>query len=85
VKIIELMPPAVQTELHDTKHQPDRPEGEGAKIGMPLAQFTDEAWEGLENGDEQIAVGEMTKKNADSWDKERQSVFQKIVAMMAGK
>jgi len=40
VKVIELFPPAVQTELHDEKHQPDIKNGRS--IGMPLDQFTDE-------------------------------------------
>lgn len=40
VKVIEILPPAVQTELHDAKHQPDIKDGH--KIGMPLADFTDE-------------------------------------------
>jgi short-subunit dehydrogenase involved in D-alanine esterification of teichoic acids len=83
VKIIELMPPAVQTELHDTKHQPDMPEGAGAKIGMPLAQFTDEAWEGLEKGEEQIAVGDICVNATNSWEKERQKTFHAMVAMMS--
>ena len=42
VKIIELLPPAVQTELHDFEF------GEkGKDIGMPLKDFTEEAFEGL--------------------------------------
>jgi short-subunit dehydrogenase involved in D-alanine esterification of teichoic acids len=42
VNVVELLPPAVQTELHDAKHQPDIKDG--GSIGMPLAQFTDEVW-----------------------------------------
>jgi len=55
VKIIELIPPAVQTELHDAKHQPDIVDGH--KIGMPLNEFTDEAWQGLQDGHEDVMVG----------------------------
>lgn len=40
VKVVELFPPAVQTELHDDKHQPDIKNG-GA-IGMALDEFTDQ-------------------------------------------
>ncbi|KAL9619517.1 MAG: hypothetical protein Q9160_005880 [Pyrenula sp. 1 TL-2023] len=40
VKVIEIYPPAVQTELHDEKHQPEIRNGN--KIGMPLADFTEE-------------------------------------------
>ncbi|KAI0886698.1 putative short-chain dehydrogenase/oxidoreductase [Annulohypoxylon maeteangense] len=55
VKIVEVFPPAVQTELHDTKHQPDLVNG--GEIGMPLAEFIDRMCEGLRRGDEQFAVG----------------------------
>ena len=40
IKVIEIFPPAVQTELHDEKHQPDIKDGRS--MGMPLDQFTDE-------------------------------------------
>ncbi|KAL4869427.1 hypothetical protein BDV12DRAFT_185133 [Aspergillus spectabilis] len=51
LKIIEFSPPAVQTELHDDMGP------HGAKIGMPLDQFTDEAWKGLQEGKDTIVVG----------------------------
>jgi short-subunit dehydrogenase involved in D-alanine esterification of teichoic acids len=38
VKVIEIYPPAVQTELHDEKHQPDIKNGRS--MGMPLGEFT---------------------------------------------
>jgi short-subunit dehydrogenase involved in D-alanine esterification of teichoic acids len=74
LKVIEVFPPAVQTELHDEKHQPDLKPGLGSKMGMPLAEFIDECSAGLENGDEQIFVGEMTKANL-SWEMQRQDAF----------
>lgn len=40
IKIIEIFPPAVQTELHDAKHQPEIKDGRS--IGMPLDEFIDE-------------------------------------------
>lgn len=40
VKVIEIFPPAVQTELHDEKHQPDIKNG--GSMGMPLDEFTKE-------------------------------------------
>ncbi len=42
-------------ELHDAKHQPDIKNG--SQIGMPLAEFTDRAWEGLVAGKDSIPVG----------------------------
>lgn len=82
VKIIELFPPAVQTELHDAKHQPDIKDG--GKIGMPLDEFTKQAWEGLEQGKEDIPVGP-----AVNWyevvETGRQKEIRKMVEMGAGK
>lgn len=60
LKIIEVYPPAVQTELHDSKHQPDLKNGN--QIGMPLADFTEQLWTGLSQGDNEIAIG--TAKDA---------------------
>ncbi|CCX15283.1 hypothetical protein FPQ18DRAFT_299486 [Pyronema domesticum] len=50
VRVIEIMPPAVQTELHDEKYQPDIKNG--AALGMPLQAFVDETWEDLVKGQE---------------------------------
>jgi short-subunit dehydrogenase involved in D-alanine esterification of teichoic acids len=44
LKIVEIYPPAVQTELHDQKHQPDIVNGR--EMGMPLAEFTNEVSSG---------------------------------------
>ncbi|KIH88356.1 short-chain dehydrogenase/oxidoreductase [Sporothrix brasiliensis 5110] len=40
LRVVEVFPPAVQTELHDTVHQPDLENG--GQLGMPLAAFTNE-------------------------------------------
>ncbi|GAB7356696.1 hypothetical protein MBLNU459_g7405t1 [Dothideomycetes sp. NU459] len=79
VNVIEIFPPAVQTELHDEKHQPDIKNG-GA-IGMPLKDFTDETWAGLEANRDQIAVG-MAKQSFDGWEQERQKAFFGMKAAM---
>lgn len=42
VKVIEILPPAVQTELHDEKHQPDIKNGR--QMGMPLDEFIEATW-----------------------------------------
>ncbi|KAI9658201.1 MAG: hypothetical protein M1831_004048 [Alyxoria varia] len=55
VQVVELLPPAVQTELHDEKHQPDLKNG--GEFGMPLGVFTDKAWEGLCNGGVEVPIG----------------------------
>ncbi|KAM0280846.1 hypothetical protein ACHAQH_003876 [Verticillium albo-atrum] len=50
VRVIEVVPPAVQTELHTRQGL--------APIGIPLQDFIDETWAALESGDEdEILVG----------------------------
>ncbi|KAI1397757.1 putative short-chain dehydrogenase/oxidoreductase [Hypoxylon fuscum] len=60
IRVVEVFPPAVQTELHDTKHQPDLVNG--GELGMPLAAFTEQMYQGLQRGDAQFAVG-----HAEEW------------------
>ena len=77
VKIIELFPPAVQTELHDYQGE------KGKEIGMPLKDFVEEAFEGLckegrEN--EQIPVQAVkTFMGFDTWERERQGIMMKMI------
>lgn len=79
IKVIEVFPPAVQTELHDAKHQPDIKNG--AHIGMPLEEFTEEAWAKLVNGDEQIPVGFVTKV-FEAFEDKRQEMFKGFMLNM---
>lgn len=79
IEVIEIFPPAVQTELHDAKHQPDIKNG-GA-IGMPLNEFTEETYRGLEAGKDQIAVG-MSQGAFNTWEQERQKMFHHMVEAM---
>lgn len=51
VRVIELIPPLVETELH--AHQ----KIEGAPAGMPLARFVEEAMRAIERGTEEAAIG----------------------------
>lgn len=46
---------ATTAELHNEKNQPNLKSER--QIGMPLDQFTDEAYEGLAAGKEEVAVG----------------------------
>ncbi|UKZ68643.1 uncharacterized protein TrAtP1_009668 [Trichoderma atroviride] len=55
VRIIEIFPPSVQTELHDARHQPDLKNG--AQIGMPLEDFTEAAHNAIIRGEEDIVIG----------------------------
>jgi short-subunit dehydrogenase involved in D-alanine esterification of teichoic acids len=79
VKVIEIFPPAVQTELHDAKHQPDIKDG--GNIGMSLEEFTNEAWAGLTEGLEQIPVG-FVAKAFDAFENKRQEMFHGMMMKM---
>jgi uncharacterized oxidoreductase len=50
VRVVELSPPAVSTELHDYMGP------KGRDIGIPLEEFVREAMEGLNSGSEEIHV-----------------------------
>lgn len=54
LRVVEVFPPAVQTELHDPVHQPDLENG--GELGMPLAAFTNELVEKLAK-DPKLFVG----------------------------
>lgn len=76
LRIVEVFPPAVQTELHDTKHQPDLVNG--GELGMPLGAYTDKMYDGLVRGDEQFAVGpgeDLLREGG--WEAQRMDMFQK--------
>lgn len=76
VRVVEVFPPAVQTELHDTRHQPDMVNG-GA-IGMPLPAYIDQMYAGLEQGDDQFAIGPAAEWLESGFEKERQAVFERL-------
>ncbi|KAI1102053.1 NAD(P)-binding protein [Jackrogersella minutella] len=82
IKVVEILPPAVQTELHS--QQAELVEIGEANIGIPLAQFTDEAWAGLTRGDEEIPVG-IVKDRFDASEEPRRAQFRRIVEAFMGK
>ncbi|KAJ5892107.1 uncharacterized protein N7473_008335 [Penicillium subrubescens] len=81
VKVLEIYPPAVQTELHDAKHQPDLKNGH--LIGMPLQEFINEVWAGLSEGEDQIAVGS-AKDIFNHFEVKRQEIYQQMTEMLSG-
>ncbi|KAJ6028725.1 hypothetical protein N7540_004301 [Penicillium herquei] len=81
VKVLEIYPPAVQTELHDAKHQPDLKDGH--LIGMPLQEFVDEVWTRLSNGEDQVAVGS-ANDILQAFELKRQEVYHQMTEMLSG-
>ncbi|TQN69433.1 putative oxidoreductase [Colletotrichum shisoi] len=72
VRIVEVYPPAVQTELHDAKKQPDL-KNEHA-IGMPVGEFVDEVYRRWIDGEHKVPVG-TAKPMFDAFEKARQEYF----------
>ncbi|KAK6209072.1 exosome nuclease subunit [Pestalotiopsis sp. IQ-011] len=75
VRVVEVFPPAVQTELHDERHQPDL--RGGGEIGVPLAQFTEAMYAELLKGEDQFAIGPAAAWLETGFEAERQKVFDK--------
>ncbi|OTB13328.1 hypothetical protein K445DRAFT_368755 [Daldinia sp. EC12] len=82
IRVIEILPPAVKTELHSQQAELVAI-GQG-DIGIPVEQFTDEAWEGLVRGDEEIPVGQI-KERFETIEGPKRAPFQKIVETFMGK
>lgn len=81
VKVLEIYPPAVQTELHDTKHQPDLKDGH--LIGMPLQEFVDEVWDRISEGEDQIPVGS-ARDIYNAFEVKRQELYRGMTELLSG-
>lgn len=66
-------------ELHDKKHQPDLENGR--QMGMPLDQFTEDAYRGLAAGKEEVAV-EKALDWYNQFEPKRQELFHKLVKVI---
>ncbi|KAI1141499.1 putative NADP(+)-dependent dehydrogenase [Hypoxylon sp. FL0543] len=82
IRVVEILPPAVQTELHSQQAELVRI-GQG-DIGIPVAQFVDEAWAGLARGDDEIPVG-VVRDRFDATEAPRRAQFERIVEAFMGK
>ncbi|EXJ71736.1 uncharacterized protein A1O5_05545 [Cladophialophora psammophila CBS 110553] len=80
VKVIELSPPPVQTELHDYLGAE-----RGRTLGMPIDEFTEAAYEGLASGSDQIVIGSPGPAEIfnDIVDK-RRTLFQNLAKRLRG-
>ncbi|KAF2810409.1 short-chain dehydrogenase/oxidoreductase [Mytilinidion resinicola] len=81
VKVVELSPPVVQTELHDYMG------ARGREMGMPVADFTDAAFAGLASGNDEIFIGDLSVVSAERLGRivnERRSAFNDLSKMLRG-
>lgn len=78
VRVVELIPPAVQTELHAL--QPELVAAGQAHIGMPLAQYIDETWAALQRWDpneHEIMVSQV-RANYGHFEDEKRLAFEQL-------
>ncbi|KAI0479981.1 short chain dehydrogenase [Xylaria cf. heliscus] len=80
IRVVEIVPPAVQTELHEL--QPDMVAAGQANIGISIDDFMRDCWAGLEAGEEEILVGPI-KANFAHLEDGRRAVFNRFIADMA--
>jgi short-subunit dehydrogenase involved in D-alanine esterification of teichoic acids len=79
VKVVEIVPPAVKTELHNYAKRSER----GGELRMDLEVFTEEVWKRLEEGEENIAVG-MAAKAYEVFEERRQGMFRGLMELIKG-
>ncbi|KAG8528501.1 uncharacterized protein KY384_007419 [Bacidia gigantensis] len=77
VKIIEIWPPVVQTELHDYAGE------KGRSMGMPVDEFTDKAFKGMISGVDQVTIGAVGPQEAfTELVQKRQTAFENLSTIM---
>ena len=78
VKVLEVSPPPVQTEIHDYMG-----EQKGRAFGMPLDEFCNEAYDRLNSGEDQVIIGAIgpQEKFMDIVDK-RRDTFELLAKLM---
>ncbi|KAL1894732.1 UV-damaged DNA-binding protein rad7 [Sporothrix stenoceras] len=86
LRVVEVFPPAVQTELHDPVHQPDLENGD--KLGMPLAAFTNELvdklakdpklWVGIGPAEPLIAEGGLEDQRQKLFEKQQGAIKEAV-------
>ena len=78
VKVIEIAPPTVATDLHREREDPDDNKKEKNKQALSVEEFTDEVIGKWKKGDEMISAG-MGNDIVKSWEESMGSVFGKMV------
>lgn len=77
VKVVEVFPPAVQTELHDERFQPNLKNGR--EMGMPLGAYTAAMYAELEKGDDEIYIGPGAEAAKNGFEGQRQQAFRAMI------
>ncbi|KAH7146351.1 hypothetical protein EDB81DRAFT_794958 [Dactylonectria macrodidyma] len=84
IRVIEIIPPAVQTELHSS--QPDLVKAGQTKIGVPLEEYANETW-GLLNEEtphDEIVI-KLVRERWSTIEKEKLDAFRTFEAMFRAK
>ena len=81
IRVIEIMPPAVQTELHP--QQADLVAAGQTKVGLPLEEYIEETWADLiaESGEDEI-VHSSLRQRIGGFEGQRREAYDGFVAVM---
>jgi short-subunit dehydrogenase involved in D-alanine esterification of teichoic acids len=77
VKVVEIAPPTVATDLHREREDPDDNKKEKNKAALSVDEFVDEVVGKWRKGDEMIGAG-MAVEIVNSWEDSMGSVFKKM-------
>ena len=78
VKVVEIAPPTVATDLHRGRSDPDDNKKDKNKQALSVEEFTDEIIEKWKKGDEMISAG-LGNEIVEKWEESMVSVFGKMV------
>lgn len=76
IRVIEIFPPAVQTELHEWMDSEQQ-----KRMGMPLDDFVEQTWKELQEGNEQPAIG-VAKVSFARFESARQAMYGQLLQKM---
>lgn len=74
VRVVEIAPPTVATDLHRDRSNPDDNKKENNKEALSVEEFVEETIGKWKKGDEMIAAG-LANKIVDSWNESMGSIF----------
>ncbi|KAJ9661407.1 hypothetical protein H2198_001975 [Neophaeococcomyces mojaviensis] len=79
LKVVEIVPPTVTTDLHRERTNPDDNKKENNQAALGLPEFMEEVERGLEEGQETISAG-TGKKLVQSWEESMGEYYSKAIA-----
>jgi short-subunit dehydrogenase involved in D-alanine esterification of teichoic acids len=80
IKVIEIAPPTVSTDLHREREDPDDNKKEKNKAAMSVEEFTEETMDKWKKGHEMIAAGP-ANRIVDTWEESMGPIFSEMTGL----